>query len=64
MASLPTLLRTLGTRGAVSNARAALVHRQREDWLVASLARRLDVREQAVAARRRSGAGDRATGAA
>jgi hypothetical protein len=34
----------LGTTGATANARRALEHRQREDWLVAGLAHRVERR--------------------
>jgi hypothetical protein len=39
---LTTLVRSLGTRGAVANAAAALEARRREDWLVQALQQRLD----------------------
>jgi len=42
MLSLRTLLRTIGTDGAVANVRTVLEARTREDWLVQGLATRLD----------------------
>ncbi len=39
---LTTLLRSLGTAGAVANARSVLDDRVREDWLVEGLLVRLD----------------------
>ncbi|MGV3759652.1 MAG: hypothetical protein ACO1PW_08955 [Actinomycetota bacterium] len=42
MPSISRLLRTLGNDQAVANASILLESRQREEWLVAGLARRLD----------------------
>ena len=39
---LTTFVRSLGNDRALANAGAALEDRQREDWLVQGLARRLD----------------------
>ncbi|MET0729223.1 MAG: hypothetical protein ABWZ76_13090 [Acidimicrobiales bacterium] len=41
MASITDLLRSLGTEGALANAEATLVEREREDWIIASLRLRL-----------------------
>ncbi len=42
MSSLTTLLQSLGNHGAMANARLSLQAREREDWIVEALARRLD----------------------
>ncbi len=42
MNPLASVFRPLGNHGALTNARIALEHRAREDWLVQSLAGRLD----------------------
>jgi hypothetical protein len=41
MPSITTLLRSLGNDGAVANVEVVLEERQRQDWLVAGLTRRL-----------------------
>ena len=43
MSWLTTLVRSLGNAGAQANARLVLESRQREDWIIESLARRLEV---------------------
>lgn len=50
MPSMTHLLRSLGNDGALDNVRAVLEARQREEWLVAVLTRRLDARDEATAA--------------
>jgi hypothetical protein len=50
MASLPELLRSLGTQRAVDNARGAILRKEREAWLVAGLEQRLDRRDEVAAA--------------
>jgi hypothetical protein len=42
MPSLSTFLRSLGTDGALTNARTVLDAREQEDWLIAGLALRLE----------------------
>ena len=42
MLQLTTLLRNLGTAGAVANVQAVLDDRRREDWVVTGLVSRLD----------------------
>jgi hypothetical protein len=42
VSQLTTLLRSLGNDGAVTNVRSVLESRQREDWVVEVLARRLE----------------------
>jgi hypothetical protein len=42
VSQLTTLLRSLGNQGAVTNARRVIESRQREDWVVEGLSRRLD----------------------
>ncbi|MGH9274559.1 MAG: hypothetical protein ACRDZU_07925 [Acidimicrobiales bacterium] len=42
MPSISTFLRSLGNDGAITNARTVLDEREREDWLIAGLALRLD----------------------
>lgn len=51
MPSMTNLLRSLGNEGALDNVRVVLEARQREEWLVAVLARRLEAREQATVTR-------------
>ncbi|MGH9085667.1 MAG: hypothetical protein ACRDYW_09450 [Acidimicrobiales bacterium] len=50
MASLPELLRSLGTQRALDNARGAILRHEREAWLVAGLERRLESRDEVAAA--------------
>jgi len=52
MPSISTLLRSLGNDGALTNARTVLDEREREDWLIAGLALRLDEWDQVPAAER------------
>jgi hypothetical protein len=52
MPSISTLLRSLGNDGALTNARAVLDEREREDWLIAGLALRLDEWDQAPSTER------------
>lgn len=54
MPSLPTFLRSLGNDGARMNARSVLDEREREDWLIAGLALRIDERDR-VAVHERPG---------
>ena len=42
MNPLTTFVRSLGNHGALTNAQTVLAARRREDWLVQSLARRLE----------------------
>jgi hypothetical protein len=42
--TLRSAIATLGAAGATANARRALEHRQREDWLVAGLVHRVERR--------------------
>jgi len=42
MLPLTTFLRSLGAAGAVANVRKVLEARQREDWVVEGLSRRLE----------------------
>jgi hypothetical protein len=42
VSQLTTLLRSFGNDGAVTNVQTVLESRQREDWVVEGLARRLD----------------------
>jgi len=42
MSQLTTFLRSLGTAGAVANVRLVLEARQREDWVLEGLSRRLE----------------------
>jgi len=49
MPSLSTFLRSLGNDGALMNVRTVLDDREREDWLIAGLALRLDEWDQAPA---------------
>lgn len=46
MPLITALLHLLGNHGALANVRTVLDQRQGEDWLVASLALRLDERER------------------
>lgn len=48
MPSLSTFLRSLGTDGALTNARTVLDSREQEDWLIAGLALRLEQRSDAT----------------
>ncbi len=48
MPTMTNLLRSLGNEGALDNVRVVLEARQREEWLVAVLTRRLEAREQAT----------------
>jgi hypothetical protein len=52
MPSISTLIRSLGNDGALANARTVLDEREREDWLIAGLALRLDEWDQVTAAER------------
>lgn len=45
MPSISSFLRAIGNERAVANASTVLEARQREEWLVAGLARRLDRHE-------------------
>jgi hypothetical protein len=48
MPSITSALRSLGNDGAVANARHWLEERQREDWLVAGLTRRIAAHDLAL----------------
>jgi hypothetical protein len=50
MPSITTLLRSLGNDGALANVEAVLEERQRQDWLVAGLTRRIAANDHARAA--------------
>ncbi|MFL6206097.1 MAG: hypothetical protein ACJ739_12190 [Acidimicrobiales bacterium] len=50
MNPLTTFVRSLGNPGAVANVRTVLDARRGEDWLVQSLARRLERRAEVPAA--------------
>lgn len=50
MPSISTLLRSLGNDGALVNVRQALDDRERDDWLIAGLALRLDEWDRAIKA--------------
>lgn len=52
MPSLSTFLRSLGNDGALTNVRTVLDAREREDWLVAGLALRLEGWDQVPATER------------
>ena len=52
MPSLSTFLRSLGHDGALTNVRAVLDEREREDWLIAGLALRLDAWDEVPATER------------
>lgn len=61
MPPITDMLRSFGNHGALTNARTVLDQRAGDDWLVASLALRLDEREQAgLAVTARAGAADAA----
>ena len=49
MPRLTTLLRSLGNDGARANVLVVLESREREDWIVEGLVRRLEPHEPAVA---------------
>jgi hypothetical protein len=46
MPSITTLLRSLGNDGALANVEAVLEERQRQDWLVAGLTRRIAAQDR------------------
>jgi hypothetical protein len=50
MPSISTLLRSLGNDGALANVEAVLEERQRQDWLVAGLTRRIAAHDRDRAA--------------
>lgn len=48
MPSITSLLRSLGNAGAIASAQRAIEVRDREDWLVAGLSRRIAAWDQAA----------------
>lgn len=49
MPSITSFLRSLGNHRAVANAQDSMDERAREDWLVAGLLHRVEIRDRAVA---------------
>jgi hypothetical protein len=49
MPSVTTFLRSLGNQGALANVRSVLDERERDDWLIAGLALRVEEWDRATA---------------